>query len=33
LGFDPQQTFVFGLLNALVSLPLFHILDKLKVAA
>ena len=33
LGFDPQQTFIFGLLNAAVSLPLFHILDKLKVAA
>ena len=33
LGFDPQQTFLFGLLNAVVSLPLFHILDKLKVAA
>jgi len=33
LGFDPQQTFVFGVLNAIVSLPLFHILDKLKVAA
>src|SRR5579863_7934649 len=33
LGFDPQQTFVFGVVNAIVSLPLFHILDKLKVAA
>jgi len=32
LIFDPQQTFIFGLLNAAVSLPLFHILDKLKVA-
>jgi rod shape-determining protein MreD len=32
LGFDPQQTFVFGLLNAAVSLPVYHILDKLKVA-
>jgi rod shape-determining protein MreD len=30
LRFDPQQTFVFGLLNAAVALPLFHILDKLK---
>lgn len=29
--FDPQQTFLFGLLNAAVALPLFHILDKLKV--
>ena len=32
LGFDPQQTFIFGLLNAAVSLPLYHILDKMKVA-
>jgi rod shape-determining protein MreD len=31
--FDPQQTLLFGLLNAAVALPLFHILDKLKVAA
>jgi rod shape-determining protein MreD len=30
LGFDPQQTAVFGLLNAIVAIPLFHILDKLK---
>src|ERR1700719_4369867 len=29
--FDPQQTLLFGLLNAAVSLPLFRILDKLKV--
>jgi len=31
--FDPQQTLLFGLLNAAVALPLFFILDKLKVAA
>ena len=31
--FDAQQTLVFGLLNAAVALPLFRILDKLKVAA
>ena len=31
--FDPQQTLLFGLLNAAVALPLFYILDKLKVAA
>jgi len=30
--FDPQQTLLFGLLNAAVALPLFHVLDKLKVA-
>lgn len=30
LHFDLAQTFLFGLLNALVALPLFHILDKLK---
>jgi rod shape-determining protein MreD len=30
LHFDVQQTFLFGLLNAVVALPLFHILDKLK---
>jgi rod shape-determining protein MreD len=29
--FDPQQTFIKGLLNAAVALPLFHVLDKLKV--
>jgi rod shape-determining protein MreD len=28
--FDPQQTFVYALLNAAVALPLFHLLDKLK---
>jgi rod shape-determining protein MreD len=30
--FDTQQTLLFGLLNAVVALPLFRILDKLKVA-
>lgn len=32
LAFDAQQTLVFGLLNAAVALPLFRLLDKLKVA-
>ncbi len=32
IGFDPQQTLMFGLLNALVALPFFRILDKLKEA-
>ncbi len=32
-NFDPQQTFIYGLLNAAVALPLFHILDKLKTRA
>ncbi len=32
LVFDPEQAFVFGLLNAAVGLPLFRLLDKLKVA-
>jgi rod shape-determining protein MreD len=31
--FDPQQTFVYALLNAAVALPLFHLLDKLKARA
>ena len=30
LGFDIPSTLMVGLLNALVSLPLFHFLDKLK---
>ena len=30
--FDAQQTLLFGLLNAAVALPLFRILDKMKVA-
>jgi rod shape-determining protein MreD len=33
IGFDLQQTFIFGLLNAAVAVPLFKLLDKLKVAA
>lgn len=32
INFDVQQTLVFGLLNAAVALPLFRILDKLRVA-
>ncbi len=32
LGFDAQQTLIFGLLNAIVALPLFRVLDKLRVA-
>lgn len=28
--FNPEQTLFFGLLNAAVVLPLFHLLDKLK---
>jgi len=32
IAFDAQQTLMFGLLNAAVALPLFRILDKLKVA-
>lgn len=31
--FDAPQTLLFGLLNAAVALPLFRVLDKLKVAA
>lgn len=30
LNFDPQETIVLSLLNAAVAVPLFHILDKLK---
>ena len=30
LKFDLPQTLLFGMLNAVVALPLFHILDKLK---
>ena len=29
--FDPQQTIVLGMLNAVVAVPLFHILDKLRI--
>ena len=32
MSFDAQQTLIFGLLNAAVALPLFRILDKLRVA-
>jgi rod shape-determining protein MreD len=32
IGFDAPQTLMFGLLNAVVALPLFTVLDKLKVA-
>ncbi len=32
IAFDPQQTLMFGLLNAVVALPFFRILDKLKEA-
>jgi rod shape-determining protein MreD len=32
IAFDAQQTLMFGLLNAAVALPLFRILDKLKVS-
>lgn len=32
IAFDVQQTLIFGLMNAAVALPLFHILDKLKVS-
>lgn len=30
LGFSATQTLVLGVMNGLVSLPLFHVLDKLK---
>ncbi len=30
--FDPQETFVHGVLNAAVALPLFAILDKMRLA-
>src|SRR6476620_3698366 len=30
IDFNPQQTFLFGLLNAAVALPLFMLLDKMK---
>ncbi len=30
--FDPQQTFVHGALNALLAIPLFVVLDKMKVS-
>jgi rod shape-determining protein MreD len=31
LAFELQQTFVLAILNALVAVPLYHILDKLKI--
>jgi rod shape-determining protein MreD len=31
LAFDPQQTIVLAILNAAVAVPLYHILDKLKI--
>jgi rod shape-determining protein MreD len=31
VNFELEQTLIFGLLNAAVALPLFHLLDKLKV--
>ena len=31
LEFDPQQTLVLAVLNAAVAVPLYHILDKLKI--
>ena len=33
IPFDPQETFVHGALNSLVSVPLFAILDRLKLAS
>jgi rod shape-determining protein MreD len=30
IDFNPQQTFLFGLLNAAVALPLFMVLDRIK---
>lgn len=33
LDYDPQQTLLFGLLNAAVALPLFHLLDKFRETA
>lgn len=33
MRFDAQQTLIFGLLNAAIALPLFHVLDKLKVTS
>lgn len=31
VNFDVQQTLIYGMLNAAVALPLFHVLDKLRV--
>jgi rod shape-determining protein MreD len=33
VDFDPQQTLIVGLLNSAVALPLFHILDKLRLSS
>jgi rod shape-determining protein MreD len=33
IAFDAQQTLIFGLLNAAVALPLFRVLDRLRVAS
>ncbi|HUE02844.1 MAG TPA: hypothetical protein VMR62_24975 [Bryobacteraceae bacterium] len=30
VGFDVQRTLVFGVLNAVVGVTLFHFLDKLR---
>jgi rod shape-determining protein MreD len=30
IDFNPQQTLLFGLLNAAVALPLFMLLDRMK---
>ena len=30
-SFDPQQTLVLAVLNAVVAVPLYHVLDRLKV--
>jgi rod shape-determining protein MreD len=30
IDFNMQQTFIFGLLNAVVAVPLFLLLDKMK---
>ncbi|MCU1292368.1 MAG: hypothetical protein JWP08_1218 [Bryobacterales bacterium] len=32
IPFDPQETFVHGALNSLIAIPLFLILDKMKVS-
>ena len=31
VGFEPLQTIVMAVLNAMVAVPLFHVLDKLRV--
>jgi rod shape-determining protein MreD len=32
VNFDPQRTLVLAVLNAVVAIPLFHILDRLKIS-